>query len=438
MTEQSDPQTLRQALEAYYRSVERENSPATLRLYRSILEQMAAALSDGMQLADITPFDLDLVLEAVLDPKHAPATKAKYKRTIRTFFNWCATYGLVPKSPVAFTVNDIYRLSAEDAGMSLEEAIERYMHYLVASDYAVGTVEHYRAYLAQFADLCGAGDTGDLDRAAVERWAVELRKLNYHSTTLADRHSVTRKFLDWLTDIGELAETPYRIKPPKRGRRARRRHGRGLNDDERARLLEAARGSGERDYALLMFLADTGCRVSAACKLRINNLDLNKCTALAIEKYHPDGFTLTFGEDTAEALRAWLVVREERCHTDTMRAPEHVFVTYRSGGKMSRNRVWGICRELGEQVGIERPVFPYALRHSRVMDFVRANVPIHVTQEKFGHASAATTLDWYTTVTADETQRASEELSLLKRRRTRGGTVLRIVRKDTEDVSETS
>lgn len=63
-----------------------------------------------------------------------------------------------------------------------------------------------------------------------------------------------------------------------------------------------------RDNALVLFLADTGCRVDGLVGLRLADLDLDACQALVIEK-GDKARRVFFSEATRAALLAWLAIR---------------------------------------------------------------------------------------------------------------------------------
>jgi integrase len=95
----------------------------------------------------------------------------------------------------------------------------------------------------------------------------------------------------------------------------------------------------ERDRALLLFLADTGCRVGGLVGLTLSDLKVRRRWALVTEKFDKSRLVF-FPEVTAEALRDWLRVRLE---WDI--GGDWVFLSHHGGGQLT---VYGVNQLMGQ------------------------------------------------------------------------------------------
>jgi site-specific recombinase XerD len=104
------------------------------------------------------------------------------------------------------------------------------------------------------------------------------------ASTALNRYQGLRQFFRFLTEDGEISESPMaRMTPPK----VPEAPPPVLTDDELRALLKAADGNTfeqRRDLALLRVLIDTGARVSEIANLTIADVDLNTGTITVVGK----------------------------------------------------------------------------------------------------------------------------------------------------------
>ena len=168
------------------------------------------------------------------------------------------------------------------------------------------------------------------------------------------------------------------------------------------RLLDASGPSPEaeapnpvalRDRAIVELLYATGARVS-----EIVALDLDEIVDAELVRLRGKGSrerVVPIGSYAQRALEAYLV--RTRPMLATRGSTPALFLNLR-GGRLSRQSVWQLLREIGEQTHIE--VSPHSLRHSFATHLLEGGADVRVVQELLGHASVATT-QIYTLVTVD-------------------------------------
>ncbi|MBN1681847.1 MAG: site-specific integrase [Anaerolineae bacterium] len=168
--------------------------------------------------------------------------------------------------------------------------------------------------------------------------------------------------------------------------------GKAATDDELDLLLAAARFK-PRDLALVMLLANSGCRAGEAAGLQIPDLDLADCAAYVDGKGNKRR-RIYYDAETAEKLSAWLVVRPHTTHN-------YVFTSMRDHGKLSSRAITDVLRRLSLTAGLTRQLGAHSLRHRVGLKFARERVAPRVAQHYLGHSNITTTLEYYQDV--DET-----------------------------------
>lgn len=143
-----------------------------------------------------------------------------------------------------------------------------------------------------------------------------------------------------------------------------------------------------RDRALIETLYGCGLRVSEAINLEVSRLYLDEGYLAVVGKGNKERL-VPLGEITADALRAWLAERAD----GKIRPGEenYVFLAPRTGGRITRMRVFDIVRRLAADAGISREVSPHTLRHSFASHLLEGGANLRAIQQMLGHESIATT-----------------------------------------------
>lgn len=143
---------------------------------------------------------------------------------------------------------------------------------------------------------------------------------------------------------------------------------------------------GLRDRAMLLFLADTGCRAGGMLSLTIPNLDVDAGRAAVCEKM--DRWReVFFTEITSAALRQWLDVRPM--------SGVSVFCSLhagRRGDPLTLGGLHTILRRLKVKAGVKGRVNPHAWRH--MFGTLWRGDPKTLSLI-LGHSDVATTLRYY-------------------------------------------
>lgn len=221
--------------------------------------------------------------------------------------------------------------------------------------------------------------------------------------TYAQYTRIIRGFFTWCAEVGYLEQSPaaglIARKPPKDPNRQR-----AIPPDELQRLIDAVRRSA-RDFAIVMFLADTGCRVGGISRLRISALDLDNHTATLLEKGNRY-YAVFFGAETTAALRRWLAKRPVSVEHD------YVFTHGRNATPLKPVSIAMMVERVTREV-CARPYRPHSIRHAVGHAWAKAGVPVTITQRKLGHANPQMTMQFYYPESQEYLKTMSEENSLI-------------------------
>ena len=298
--------------------------------------------------------------------------------------------------------------------MFLSEAVEALLIATRADGRSLRTVQAYREKLGHLLRFLGDVPVAGITVHDLRRYVVDMReretRYSDHPThreikgglsqfTIASRVIAMKRLFNWLVEEELIQLSPARkIRTP----RPRRREPKGISWDDVLALL-ATTESGSiidlRDRALILLLADSGCRLGGLCGLQILDVDLINLSAIITEKgdkAQPVFFTRT----TANALSAWLEVRPED------RGP-CVFVSLRTNatGGLSPNGVAQMLSKRAQQADVVGRANAHAFRHGFARYYLRDGGDLGTLSDLLGHSSVEVTKAFYGIFTAEELQR---------------------------------
>jgi integrase/recombinase XerD len=148
-----------------------------------------------------------------------------------------------------------------------------------------------------------------------------------------------------------------------------------------------------RDRALLEFLYATGARISEACDLNLDDLDLQSRVVRLFGKGSKER-VVPFGRTAETHLRAYLATggRNVLAPDNWARQGDRdaVFLTNK-GRRLNRQKAWNIVRDAGVAAGIAQEMSPHVLRHSCATHMLEHGADLRIVQEMLGHATISTT-----------------------------------------------
>lgn len=178
-----------------------------------------------------------------------------------------------------------------------------------------------------------------------------------------------------------------------------------LNLQEIDALLQAYHGSDAleiRNRAILEILYASGLRASEITDLRLDGIDFTNSILRVRGKGNKERI-VPFGHSACKSLRKYLEQARPELAEKGGRKPQAFLSEH--GLPLTRARIWMIVKEAAFRAGIEKKVYPHALRHSFATHLLANGADLRVIQELLGHASIETT-QVYTHFNANELKSA--------------------------------
>lgn len=215
-------------------------------------------------------------------------------------------------------------------------------------------------------------------------YAARLRSHNYAPATINKHIKAIKVLFNWAVKSGLIAGSPASAvktsRPPKNVERDRAMH-----EDELEKILEYAKHVTPRTYALILFLADTGCRAGGASNLRLGHLDLPTCRAVVTEKGNKTR-PVFYGDLCAAAIRRWLALQ------GLSSAESYVFGM--KGEQSSPVALSQAVRRACKLMGV-RSLGSHSLRHRKGHQLADERIAPTVAALVLGHENVNTTLNSY-------------------------------------------
>lgn len=220
--------------------------------------------------------------------------------------------------------------------------------------------------------------------------------------TLRGYVRVARTFFRWLLLEGLLRANPAeRLEMPARPRLPRR----GIEDDDADRIIAAARDDA-RDYALVLVLADTACRVGGLVGLTLADVDLKARRVTVREKGLGGGNlarVVPMSSLTADALRAWLKARPKI-------DDDHVFVGCHDR-PLTTGGAYQVVKRLAKCAGVASGFNPHNWRHAAARLMLANGASLAQVGRFLGHTSIDVTYFFYGTFSDAEVQQVHAKYS---------------------------
>jgi len=168
-----------------------------------------------------------------------------------------------------------------------------------------------------------------------------------------------------------------------------------LEKEEMDALLAApdrSTAQGHRDYAVLLFLYNTGARADEVAQVQIPDLDLGQ-----VPHRDPSSVSLRGKGNKRRRCPLWAkTVVELRSLIDGRDLTGHVFLN-RRGQPLTRFGIHTLVERHAAAVALTRPamakkrVSPHTIRHTTATHLLRAGVDINTIRAWLGHVSVVTT-----------------------------------------------
>ncbi|MDD5629930.1 MAG: tyrosine-type recombinase/integrase [Elusimicrobia bacterium] len=277
-----------------------------------------------------------------------------------------------------------------------------------AQNVAESTQELYGLRLRGFvgwAAANGAASPADVEAAQLRAFIEARRASGNRPNTIDVYFRILRTFWRFLFRDGLVLRNPMeQLTRPK----LERKFIKPITEEQLRALLAAIDTRdplGLRDHALILFLADTGLRISEALSLQISDIDWGSGSLTVMGKGRKER-RVAFGQVAGRMLRLWLQRRGGASESDPL-------WINRLGGRMDRRNFQQRMKQHTTRAGIaaER-LSPHALRHFFALSFLRNGGDVMALQKLLGHSSLAMVRN-YVNMTDDDALQAHRRASPL-------------------------
>lgn len=284
--------------------------------------------------------------------------------------------------------------------MLLSKAIEGYILDGLAGDYSPHTMRLNKLYLGQLVEYLGDPELDDISHTDLAKYMHYLRheyipnRRNGDTSPLSpsalDNHwKAIRSLFKWCNRVIDLERPDTNLPQPKYQLPEKI----PFTEDEVKALVHACeftkeastdgrqsfrmrRPTAHRDKALVLLLLDTGLRVSEACRLIVNDVNLE--TGEVQVKPYGSGQktkprTVFLGKSARRSVWHYLSGK------DDLRQGESLFF-------LEPNSIRSLCRRLGERAGVN-DVYPNRFRHTFAIQFLRNGGDVFTLQRLLGHST---------------------------------------------------
>ena len=289
----------------------------------------------------------------------------------------------------------------------LDDTIATYLTAIDVEGKTRNTVLSYRASLDDFRRVGRRlGFPQELEAYSVEhvyRFLGDLKERGASPAYQHRRHREVKTFFSWCrrmeyVEANVFAKVPLvrleqQIRPP-------------FSPDEIQRLLgslDRTNLPGCRNHALILFLLDTGVRVSECVSIRLDDVDWERRRVLVRETKNKHDRWVGFGERTAQAMRDYVdCFRGDRSGV--------LFLTTAGEPMASGNAVRVMLRRIAEQLGLKK-VHPHRFRHTFATWAIQSGAREIDVQMLLGHSDLAMVQRYSRTYTSEQAVRAHAALS---------------------------
>jgi site-specific recombinase XerD len=243
-----------------------------------------------------------------------------------------------------------------------EPVLTEYTYDLKAGNRSPGTIRNYTYTLGLWNDwLVGQVDApavvADIRKEHVSRWVAE-RSVSEAPETVLTRYRHLRAFFKWAEREEIVEKNPMAtMREPTSPEQPA-----PVLSSEQLRAIFAGLKSdksfaGVRDFAMLLMLADTGCRVGELVGMRLEDVDFDTGTVEVLGKGRRRR-NIAFGARSGKALLAYLRARARQKGAE---GTEALWTGAR--GPLHEAAVWKIVRDRSADAGV-LGVHPHLFRHT--------------------------------------------------------------------------
>lgn len=275
-------------------------------------------------------------------------------------------------------ISEKYWISNNDGiDTSSKQILNEYLQSLKLENKAEATIVKYRRILEKFLSECTI-PLENLTSNDVRKWLDEF-SVGKKPKTVDLVLAALSSFFNYCLEEGDMKDAVmkkrWRLKIPQ----ALPKH---LDEFEYARVKRTAEHLPIRDRALVLFLFSSGCRVSEASNLNIQDVDIKKRTAQVMGKGRKIRY-IHFSEECALVLNKYLQTRSSDLS-------EPLFKN-KFGHRLLKGGIQQVIKKLGKKAGLLQSFHPHCCRHTFATNMLARGADLQFIADEMGHSDLNTT-----------------------------------------------
>jgi integrase/recombinase XerC len=251
------------------------------------------------------------------------------------------------------------------------------------------TLTAYGRDLEEFSAYIGAADWADIDHVRIRGFLSHLYDRGLSKTSVARALAAVRSLYRWLAREGIVEQNPAALVATPR---LAKKLPRVPTIEEINSVLDGAMPEAapfpERDRAIFELLYGCGLRNSELVGINLSDIHWSNDAILVRGKGRKQRL-VPFGESAAQALAAYLPVRQKLLGTQKRAAP--ALLLNLRGGRLTTRSVGRIVKQVAVARGLSPDMHPHTLRHAFGTHMLEEGADLKAIQELLGHERLATT-----------------------------------------------
>lgn len=286
--------------------------------------------------------------------------------------------------------------------MNMSKAIDGYLLDKRAEGYSQETLRLYSIYLPILCDFLGDKEISHIQPNDLKQFLIYLQDeyvpkrfgdsdngKPLSGSAIANHWKAMRSFFGWASTIFDCNNPAKEVKMPEYQEPPKI----PFTEHEIKKLIEGCeftttktrdgfrsykskRPTAARDKAIIMFLLDTGIRIGELCRIRIEDIDMEKGEILITPFGTGQKSTSRYvyiGKRTRRVLWIHLAKLDDPVPTDRL-------------FDLDSKSIRSMLRRLGEKAGVKN-VNPHRFRHTFAISFLRNGGSVFSLQRLLGHSS---------------------------------------------------
>ena len=273
---------------------------------------------------------------------------------------------------------------------------ERNLSERTIKGYSAGLEAFERFFKRLDAELCWE----NLDEDVIRDWMMAMMEEGNRTGSVCCRLSSVRAFYKFLLKRGLVDRNPaHLVVAPKREKNLPI----FVREDQMDRLLDGNYFPedfvGVRDRLILLAFYSTGMRLSELTGLALDDVDCKQSQVRVTGKRNKQR-VIPFGSEMMSSIHSYLAMRHAMLMEKGI-VSNWLFVSEKSGGRMSDSKVRQIVQAYLGRVTTLRKKSPHVLRHSFATSMLNHRADLQSVKELLGHERLSTT-EIYTHTTFEE------------------------------------